>query len=300
VPTPGWNQHPCWGSVVPRAWGRTSRFVPPLRPQPQTTVNRGPTSASREPGPLCPPAARSSAQNHPPGPPTTSAGTFPVGLRWTSPRLTPRDCPTRRASDNPKSRATPKATHQCRPVREPGFTTHRNLPPHGKTVAAPYSRLGPHHRFAPTSPRPPTQNISSPLSLVSSLGRRPPDTTRQLASRRCFSHPPRSSIILTSIPLDGARCGCPHLTGGTRGDCEDTTLMKGIRIHRDFSPATLRLHWEVGGFRHHNHASEGLRQGVAGDRAGRIHRGKTMHHRRCVSRSSDGGHREACRGGWST
>ena len=29
-----------------------------------------------------------------------------------------------------------------RPVREPGFTTPRRLPPHGKTVEAPYSRLG--------------------------------------------------------------------------------------------------------------------------------------------------------------
>jgi hypothetical protein len=58
-------------------------------------------------------------------------------------------------------------------VREPGFTTHRVLPPHGKTVDAPYSRFGPRHQFTPTSPPAPAQNISSPLSLFSSLGRRP-------------------------------------------------------------------------------------------------------------------------------
>ena len=42
-----------------------------------------------------------------------------------------------------------------RPVREPGGTTHRGLPPHGKTVEAPYSR------FANTGGRRRTLNRAS-------------------------------------------------------------------------------------------------------------------------------------------
>jgi hypothetical protein len=112
--------------------------------------------------------------------------------------------------------------------------------------------------------------------------------------------PPRSGIMPASVLLDGARCGVSPPTGGTRGDCGETTHMNGIRIRRDFGRATLLLPLDVSRFRDENHASEGFRQGAAGDRAMRIDRRKSVNHRTRVPRSSDGERREASRGGWST
>jgi hypothetical protein len=113
-----------------------------------------------------------------PGVPDPKWSRKPVGLRLTAPHLTPRDCHTRRASDNPKSPARQRPHAERRPVREAGSTTHRRLPPHGKTVEAPYSRLRPHHWFAPTSAPAPAQkpllsSFSCLLSRPQANGTRP-------------------------------------------------------------------------------------------------------------------------------
>jgi hypothetical protein len=59
-----------------------------------------------------------------------------------------------------------------RAVREPGPSINPGLPPHGNTAEGAVLQVG-RHRRATIRP----QNISSRLSPVSSLGRRPPDPT---------------------------------------------------------------------------------------------------------------------------
>ena len=54
-----------------------------------------------------------------------------------------------------------------------GVAIGRGRTPHGKTADGAVLQVRPRHLSAPTSPPAPTQNLSSPLSPFSSLGRRP-------------------------------------------------------------------------------------------------------------------------------
>jgi hypothetical protein len=84
-----------------------------------------------------------------------------------------------------------------RAVREPGWTTHRGLPPHGKTVEAPYSR------FANTGGR--RSDLEYGAATVFDAGRTTPNVRTQSPAHE--RHPPASdenSLLRWDIPPETA------------------------------------------------------------------------------------------------
>ena len=147
VPTePRWALSPKtpveWDRRQPR--GSADLRVRPLGVDPRTTVPLGsPPRRGDEPLGL---SARWTPNRTPP-----SNGTTPSATRARN--SVPARCACIRGTRSVGSPTTANAQAgfafhdptRRRPVREPVFTTPRDLPPHGKTVEAPYSKLGLRH-----------------------------------------------------------------------------------------------------------------------------------------------------------
>jgi hypothetical protein len=105
-----------------------------------------------------------------PGVPGPKWSWKPVGLRLTSLHVTPCDCHTCRASDNPSSPARQRP-HTTSSRADAGGHTPRGLSRHGKTADGAVLQVGPRRTSPP-------QNLSFPLSRFSSLGRQTPSHLR--------------------------------------------------------------------------------------------------------------------------
>ena len=100
--------------------GINLQVCPPAGHPNKSERRLGPPTASREPGPPCPPAGCSPSNNRPPGPPTTPTGTFPEGELFHSPGLPRQRLPRVVVPPTPRMPVGLRLTSR----RQPTFACH--------------------------------------------------------------------------------------------------------------------------------------------------------------------------------